>query len=202
MTSKWHLKCQLKPLKNMFYHEIIELRCCREWSGYARGNTAIFLVRPYLSNPRDLDFFKRNICICCSPPFYFPLFALGATSLPEQVTCRIFHFLLLDQEPNPWAAQLNGDQVCHVKLNCGKIKACEPFNRMLTKLHRSLKRRVGMLYTLVCEAERERQGNEEEALIIARRLALRLIWMSWRLMRRWFNGWKLWSWRNVDNAAA
>ena len=98
MTSKWHLKCQLKPLKNMFYHEIIELRCCREWSGYARGNTAIFLVRPYLSNPRDLDFFKRNICICCSPPFYFSLFALGATSLRDQMTCRIFHFLLLGQD--------------------------------------------------------------------------------------------------------
>ena len=58
-----------------------------------------FLFAPYLSNPRDLDFFKRNICICCSPPFYFSLFALGATSLPEQVTCRIFHFLLLEQ-PN------------------------------------------------------------------------------------------------------
>ena len=98
MACGRNLKCQLKPLKNIFYHEIIELRCCTEWSGYARGNTAIFLVRPYLSNPRDLDFFKRNICICCSPPFYFSLFALGATSLRDQMTCRIFHFLLLGQD--------------------------------------------------------------------------------------------------------
>ena len=51
MACGRNLKCQLKPLKNIFYHEIIELRCCTEWSGYARGNTAIFLVRPYLSNP-------------------------------------------------------------------------------------------------------------------------------------------------------
>ena len=57
-----------------------------------------FLFAPYLSNPRDLDFFKRNICICCSPPFYFSLFALGATSLRDQMTCRIFHFLLLGQD--------------------------------------------------------------------------------------------------------
>ena len=53
---------------------------------------------PVFVQPRDLDFFKRNICICCSPPFYFSLFALGATSLRDQMTCRIFHFLLLGQD--------------------------------------------------------------------------------------------------------
>ena len=157
MARKWHFKCQLKPLKNMFYHEIIELRCCcREWSGYARGNTAIFLVRPYLSNPRDLDFFKRNICICCSPPFYFSLFALGATSLPDQVTCRIFHFLLLDEATLSWTQCLqtiyesliisSGDQVLHINL---KLKD-EEKSAMFTMLD---------LYALVCEAERERQGK-------------------------------------------
>ena len=96
-----------------------------------------FLFAPYLSNPRDLDFFKRNICICCSPPFYFSLFALGATSLPEQVTCRIFHFLLLDQQPNLSLMNsmlanniriIDHHQVIQVSIQCGKSKLVDPLN--------------------------------------------------------------------------
>ena len=83
MAGKWHFKCQLKPLKNIFYHEIIELRCCREWSGYARGNTAIFLVRPVFVQPPWFGFLQTKHLYLLLPTFLFLSVCLGRHFSPR-----------------------------------------------------------------------------------------------------------------------
>ena len=83
MAGKWHFKCQLEPLKNIFYHEIIELRCCREWSGYARGNTVIFLVRPVFVQPPWFGFLQTKHLYLLLPTFLFLSVCLGRHFSPR-----------------------------------------------------------------------------------------------------------------------